>query len=192
MTLKTLVGITAAGMLALLVAGCTGPSAEELFSKAQSKHADAQHVLDSLKRKADPVELFTPVVAAYELIAEKFPKSEQTEQALFKAAELRTQYLNDVPGSVALYKRYAEAFPAAAKAPTALFMVGYLYNNTLLKPDSAAIAYKHFLELYPQNELATSAQFELQTIGKKPEDLIPQPVPSSVTSAPPKKAAAAH
>jgi hypothetical protein len=93
---------------------------------------------------------------------------------------------------VALYKRYAEAFPAAAKAPTALFMVGYLYNNALLKPDSAAIAYKHFLELYPQNELATSAQFELQSIGKKPEELIPEPVPSGVPSAPSKKTGAAH
>jgi hypothetical protein len=192
MTLKILAGITLAGMLAAVVAGCTGPSAEQLLSQAQSKHTDAQHILDSLKRKADPVELFTPVVAAYEQVAEKYPKSEQTEQALFKAAELRTQYLNDVPGAVALYRRYAEAFPAAAKAPTALFMVGYLYNNSLLKPDSAAIAYTHFLELYPQNELATSAQFELQTIGKKPEDLIPEPVPSKVTSTPSKKSGAPH
>ena len=192
MTFKTFAGITAAGMLALVVAGCSGPSAEELMNRAQSKHTDAQHILDSLKRKADPVELFAPVVAAYEQIAEKFPTSEQSELALFKAAELRTQYLSDVPGSVALYKRYAEAFPAAAKAPTALFMVGYLYNNALLKPDSAAIAYKHFLELYPQNELATSAQFELQSIGKKPEELIPEPVPSDVRSAPSKKTGAAH
>jgi hypothetical protein len=71
-------------------------------------------------------------------------------------------------------------------------MVGYLYNNSLLKPDSAAIAYKHFLELYPQNELATSAQFELQSIGKKPEEMIPQPVPSAISSSPSKKSGTAH
>jgi TolA-binding protein len=53
----------------------------------------------------------------------------------------------------------------SAKAPTALFMVGYIYNNQLGITDSASAAYKKFLKLYPQNELATSAQFELETLG---------------------------
>lgn len=186
MTLKTYAGLAATGLLAILVVGCGGRSAEEQFAAAQTRFNEAQHVVDSLKRKADPVELFTPVALAYEAVADDHPRSAQAEQALFRAAELRSQYLGDVPGALALYKRYAEDFPAAAKAPTALFMVGYLYNNNLFKPDSAEIAYKKFLELYPQSELVTSAQYELQTIGKKPEDMIPNPVIPVDTTAPPK------
>ena len=193
MTLKTFAGLAMAGLLAIMVIGCGGKSAEEQFAQAQAGFDQAQHMVDSLKRQADPVALFTPVVQAYEQLAADHPRSDQAEQALFKAAELRTQYLGDVAGAVALYKRHAEAFPAAAKAPTALFMVGYLYNNSLLKPDSAEIAYKKFLELYPQSELVTSAQYELQTMGKKPEDLIPNPVIPVDTTAPPhKKTVASH
>lgn len=186
MTVKNGACLAAAGMLALLVVGCGGKSADEQFAAAQARFDEAQHVVDSLKRKADPVELFKPVAEAFEQVAADHPRSVQAEQALFRAAELRSQYLGDVQGALALYKRYAEDFPAASKAPTALFMVGYLYNNGLLKPDSAEIAYKKFLELYPQSELATSAQYELQTIGKTPEELIPDPVIPVDSTAPPK------
>jgi hypothetical protein len=193
MTWKTFAGLAAAGLLAILVMSCGGISAEEQFAAAQTKFNEAQHVVDSLKRKADPVALFTPVAQAYEQVANDHPGSGQAEQALFQAAELRSKYLGDAPGGLSLYRRYAEDFPAAAKAPTALFMVGYLYNNYLLKSDSAEIAYKKFLELYPQSELVTSAQYELKTIGKKPEDLIPNPViPADTTAPPKKKASAAH
>jgi predicted TPR repeat methyltransferase len=54
-------------------------------------------------------------------------------------------------------------------------MVGYLYNNQLGMTDSAEAAYRKFLSLYPQNELATSAQFELETLGKDPQELLPPP-----------------
>lgn len=193
MTLTSSARLAVAGLLAILVVGCKGKSAEEQFAAAQARFDEAQHVVDSLKRKADPVALFTPVAEAYEQVAADHPRSEQAEQALFRAAELRSQYLGDVPGALSLYRRYAEDFPATTKAPTAQFMVGYLYNNGLLKPDSAEIAYKKFLELYPQSELATSAQYELQTIGKKPEDLIPNPVIPVDSTAPPRtKAPAAH
>jgi TolA-binding protein len=193
MTLKTSAALTMAVLFAIMVAGCGGKSAEEEMATAQASFDQARQAVDSLQRKADLVALFTPVVQAYELVAADHPKSEQAEQALFRAAELRSQYLNDIPGAVALYKRHAEHFPAAPKAPTALFMVGYLYNNVLLKPDSAEFVYKKFLELYPQSELATSAQYELQTIGKTPEELIPNPViPSDTTAGRMKKTTAKH
>lgn len=193
MTLKTSAALALAGLAAIIVAGCGGKSAEEQFAMAQASFETARHTADSLQRKADPVALFTPVAQAYELVAADHPKSEQAEQALFKAAELRSQYLNDIPGAVALYKEHVERFPAAPKAPTALFMVGYLYNNVLLKPDSAEIVYKKFLELYPQSELATSAQYELQTIGRSPEDLIPNPIiPADTTTVQKKKPVAKH
>lgn len=176
----------------LFVTGCSTPSADELYATAQNAHTEAQQVLDSLKRKADPVALFTPVVAAYEQVAAEFPKSDEAEHSLFKAAELRASYLQDVRGAVGLYARHAETFPASNRAPTALFMVGYLYNNHLLMADSAGAAYRKFLALYPQHELATSAQFELESLGKQPEELIPAERPGSVAATPAKKAPPQH
>jgi hypothetical protein len=52
-------------------------------------------------------------------------------------------------------------------------MVGYIYNNILNMVDSARVAYTRFLEQFPDAELATSAQYELNTLGKKPEELLP-------------------
>ena len=67
-----------------------------------------------------------------------------------------------------------------------MFLVGYLYNNELHNTDSAAAAYRRFLERFPQHEMATSAQYELQTLGKSPEELLPQ---DRETESPPPAAA---
>ena len=53
-----------------------------------------------------------------------------------------------------------------------MFMVGYIFNNDLNMVDSARAAYTRFLERFPEAELATSAQYELDNLGKKPEDLL--------------------
>jgi outer membrane protein assembly factor BamD (BamD/ComL family) len=160
-------------IVAVMVGGCSTPTADEMYAEAQAAHDAAQKVADSLGRKADFAALFTPVAAAYERVASEHPSSLPAEQALFKAAELHAGYLKNVPRAIEMYKRFVDSFPMSTKAPTALFMVGYLYNNHLGLSDSAAVAYRKFLRLYPQNELATSAQFEMETLGKKPEDLLP-------------------
>lgn len=182
MALLTGVLIIAAGIFN----GCSSPNADEMLAQAQVAHDQAQRAADSLGRSADAQALFAPVAAAYERVAFEHPSSLPAEQALFKAAELHAGYLQNVPRAIEMYKRFVDSFPMSAKAPTALFMVGYLYNNHLGMTDSAAVAYRQFLQQYPQNELATSAQFELETLGRKPEELLPvQPDPQAA-SAPPR------
>jgi tetratricopeptide (TPR) repeat protein len=172
-------------MVAVVAGGCNTPTADELLARAQTAHDKAQRAADSLGRKADARALFAPVAEAYERVAFEHPTSLPAEQALFKAAELHAGYLQDVPRAIEMYKRFVDNFPMSAKAPTALFMVGYLYNNQLGITDSAAAAYKKFLKLYPQNELATSAQFELETLGKRPEELLPaQPGQNAAAESP--------
>jgi len=174
--------IIAAGIMG----GCGSPNADEMLAQAQAAHDQAQRAADSLGRNADAQALFGPVAAAYERVAFEHPSSLPAEQALFKAAELHAGYLQNVPRAIEMYKRFADSFPMSAKAPTALFMVGYLYNNHLGMTDSAAVAYKRFLQQYPQNELATSAQFELETLGKKPEELLLARPDPQAASAPPR------
>lgn len=158
---------------AVLLTGCTAESAEELYARAQAAHQYAQDMVDSLGRGADAKALFAPALEAYEQLVADHPASAQAEQALFKVAEIQAGVFQDVPAAIDSYKRYAVHYAGSAKAPTALFMVGYLYNNYLGNTDSAGTAYRRFLQLYPSHELSTSAQFELENLGRDPQDLLP-------------------
>lgn len=169
--------------LALLFAGCQTRTPEDLYAGAQSAHQEAQHALDSIGRTADAKALFASTLEAYERVIDDHPASVQAEQALMKIAELEAGVCQDVPRAIEAYKRFARVYPASAKAPTALFMVGYLYNNYLANIDSAAAAYRLFLQLYPTHELATSAQFELENVGKDPQELLPAEPPKAAAGA---------
>jgi outer membrane protein assembly factor BamD (BamD/ComL family) len=163
----------------LLFAGCSKKSAPELLQQAQESQQLAQHAIDSLGARANVPELFMPVVRDYESVFNGHPSSPEAEQALFKVAELQAGVLNDPQKAVDAFRRYASAFPSGPKAQTAMFMIGYIYNNNLNMLDSASAAYKRFLERFPESELATSAQYELNTLGKKPEELLPpEPAPA--------------
>ena len=60
---------------------------------------------------------------------------------------------------------------AENSTPAALFLIGFVYNNHLHNLDSARIAYEQFLTQYPSHEMASSAKFELDNLGKSPEEL---------------------
>ena len=53
-----------------------------------------------------------------------------------------------------------------------LFMIGYLSANQLGDNTKAKRIYNEFLEKYPDDELVSSVKFELQNIGKRPEEII--------------------
>jgi len=149
-----------------------------MFKIAEESQQAAQHSIDSLGAKADKAALMEPVLANYRMVFDEYPSSAEAEQALFKVGELEAGLLNRPDKAVETFKLYANAFPSIARAQTAMFMVGYLYNNNLAMIDSARAAYMRFLARYPQSELATSAQFELDNLGKKPDDLLLQEKPS--------------
>jgi TolA-binding protein len=51
-------------------------------------------------------------------------------------------------------------------------MLGFIYANELNNYEKAKIYYQKFLERYPNSELAISAKFELENLGRKPEEII--------------------
>jgi outer membrane protein assembly factor BamD (BamD/ComL family) len=68
---------------------------------------------------------------------------------------------------LALLKEY----PDGMFADRALFMVGYLNANHLKNLDKAREYYTKFIEKYPDHELVTAAKYELETLGKDPDEL---------------------
>jgi outer membrane protein assembly factor BamD (BamD/ComL family) len=68
---------------------------------------------------------------------------------------------------LALLKEY----PDGMFADRALFMVGYINNNHLKNLDRAREYYTKFIEKYPNHELVTAAKYELENLGKDPDEL---------------------
>jgi outer membrane assembly lipoprotein YfiO len=146
--------------LALLYIGCSVPSPEETYKKAE----------EALKAGNIPL-----AIECYNQVVSDHPGSPLAEQAAFRIAAAQHNEMHDYQGAIGSYQRYVELYPDGEKAPTALFLTGFLYNNELHKLDSAAVAYRLFLERYPKHEMAASAQFELENLGKSPEELLPKP-----------------
>jgi TolA-binding protein len=162
---------------AVMVGGCSRPSPEESFAKAEAAHRLARKTADSLAGKVDPKTLFAPVVKELSDLISEHPTSPLAERALFLRAAIRTNDTKEHELAVSDYRLYAERYPEGEKTPLALFLVGYIYNNELHNLDSAAAAYRLFLQKYPTNEMAMSAQFELNTLGKTPEELVAREQP---------------
>jgi TolA-binding protein len=160
-------------LLAALGAGCSPPSPKTMLARAASAEeaarAKADTVRDAVRRSA----MFGEALEMYGGLREKYPDSPEAEQALFKIATIHNNDTRRFPEAVALYKEYADRYPDEEKAAVATFLIGYIYHNELGMLDSAESAYRTFLSRYPDHELAVSAQFELNSLGKSPEEILP-------------------
>ncbi len=161
--------------LALLVMliGCSKPSANDYFSKAEGEYKAAKGIADTLQNRGGAAKLFEPALENYMKVVREYPDDPLAERALFMTATIRNNEMRDPDAAVVSYKLYANRYPDSKQAPVATFLVGYLYHNDLHLLDSAASWYRRFLDRYPQHEMAVSAQFELSSLGKSPDDLLP-------------------
>ena len=160
-------------VMLVLLAGCGKQSAEDYFSKAEGEYKTARETADTLRNRDNMAKLFEPAMENYMKVVQEYPDDPLAGPALFMAATIRNNEMRDPEQAVVLYKQFADKYPDAKKAPVATFLVGYLYHNDLYMLDSASTWYKRFLDRYPQDEMAASAQFELNSLGKSLDQLIP-------------------
>ncbi len=164
----------ALGLTSLVVlAGCGKPTASEYFSRAEVEYKAARATADTLQNREAVTKLFEPAVESYSKVVQDYPNDPLAERALFMTAKIRNDDMRDPENAIVSFRQYADKYPEATQAPVATFMVGYLYHNELHQLDSASSWYKRFLDRYPQNEMAVSAQFELSSLGKSPDELLP-------------------
>ncbi len=119
-------------------------------------------------REAESRKNYQLAAERFEDIVDRFPSRPYAESSLVRLADIYTNGAKDVPKAVRAYRRYYLMFPESKQAPTMLFLSGFLYNNDLHQLDSARSVYEIFLSHYPHHELAASAKFELETLGKDP------------------------
>jgi outer membrane protein assembly factor BamD (BamD/ComL family) len=157
----------------VLLAGCSKRTANDYYSQAEREYKRAQQVADTSHNREDLSNLFKPALEGYQKVVQEYPNDPLAEQALFMVATIQSNQMHDLEQAVVSYKLFANTHPDAKRAPEATFLVGYLYNNSLNQFDSASVWLKRFLDRYPNHELAASAQFELNQLGKSPDQLIP-------------------
>lgn len=140
----------------LLMAGCGGPSEEELMSKA--KEAQEAHQYDES-------------IAAYEQLIKDHPKGARRAEAIYTLASIYQNARKDYPSAIRLYRQLADEYASHPNAPSALFLVGFVFHNEMGEIDSARVAYQTFLDRYGDHEMAPSARFELANLGKRADDI---------------------
>jgi len=162
---------------ALLVAGCGKPTAEEYFARGEQEFRKAEQIADSLRSVEAAREAFKPALALFGKVVSEYPQHPLADSALFTMANITNGNLHMPAEAIEGYREYCRRFPEGKQAPLAMFLIGYLYNNDLHNSDSAAAAYRRFLAKYPGSAMAESAQFELNTLGKSPDEVLPRVLP---------------
>ena len=144
-------------VLVFALAGCSKPSAEEMFNKG----VDAQKT-----------EQYDAAIDLYQKLITVYPDSARTPEAYYAIATIYQNYKHSYQQAIYTFRQLVEKYPNHATSPSASFLIGFIYNNDLKNIDSARIAYEDFIKRYPTNQLAMSAQFELSNLGKDPAEIL--------------------
>jgi TolA-binding protein len=161
-------------IVALFLTSCSKPPAEEYMKKAEEAEKGGQ---------------WSVALEEYQKLVKDHPADVLTETALFNIAAIQHNNLQNFQAAVDAYKAFVVRYPDGKKTPTAVFLIGFLFHNELKNLDSAKSYYQQFLSKYPDNEMATSAQFELQNLGKSPDEILPRPIAEAPPPKSDKKAA---
>ena len=122
--------------------------------------------------EAQKANKFDESLQNYQQLLDDYPKSPKAPEALFAIGSICQDKRRDIYRAIRCYRRIVQEFPTNATTSGAQFLIGFLYNNELRNLDSAKIAYEDFLRMYPDNPMAPSARFELENLGKDPNEIM--------------------
>lgn len=142
---------------AFSVLGCTKMSEEELWRRVEQSRTSGN--VDS-------------TILVCQEILQEYPAGQKAAPALYSLAESYQNGKHDYRASVIYYRTFVAKYPDLKSTPLAIFVAGFIYNNNLQMTDSARLMYQDFLARFPGHELAASAKFELDNLGKTPDEII--------------------
>lgn len=145
------------GLVLLISIGC-GPkkTKEQLYAEAL---------------KYEREENFKEAINTYEQIVKEYPTSNSSDSILFKIGQIYANNLTDFEDAIAAHERLIEKYPDSKLSAHSLFMIGFHFNNNVSDTVSARKYYEKFLEKYPNHELASSVKWELNNLGKDPNEI---------------------
>lgn len=141
----------------LFLSGCAKKEDLTLLQKAEQEYQS--------RNLKTAIEIYNHFVQTY-------PKSEKAPEILFKLAQIHYSELQLPKEAVKFLEQIIQNYPDSKEAMNALFLLGFIYANEIKDYTKAKEYYQTFLEKYPNSELSTSAKFELENLGKEPENII--------------------
>lgn len=141
----------------LLLISCSQVSEEELLSRGAEAFSAGE---------------YGAAKDHYLQVFEEYPRSPSRPDVLYALGTIAQNSDGDFSGAVTYFRTLAEEFPDHPRASNALFLVGFILHNDLGLIDSARTAYEEFLSKYPDHEMSSSVRFELENLGKKPDEIV--------------------
>lgn len=112
-------------------------------------------------------------VDAVEALALVSPQDTIVPDHLYTAAEV-ARSIRTFPKAMSLYDWLIDTYPSHTKTANALFIKGFILEQDYKRSDEAKLIYEQFLTKYPDHEMAQSAEFLLDNIGKSDQEILKQ------------------
>lgn len=141
----------------LLLAGCAKLTEDQLWQKVEDTRKTGNY--DS-------------TIQVCQALLRQYPDGKDASAALYMIGETYQNGKHDYHAAINYYHAFVNKYPDLNSTPVAMFVIGFVYNNNLQMIDSARVAYQAFIEKFPNHELAPSAKFELDNLGKTPDEII--------------------
>jgi tetratricopeptide (TPR) repeat protein len=110
-------------------------------------------------------------VDASEAFALAAPNDPKAADYLYKGAEV-ARSMRTMPKAMSIYDWILEDYPTYEKTPTVMFIKGFIMEQDFKKIEEAKALYTQFLERFPEHQMASSAKFLLDNLGKSEEDIL--------------------
>jgi len=141
----------------LFLFGCSKMTEDELWQKVEQSRAGNN---------------FDSTIQVCHRIVQEYPNGQRASAALYLLGETYQNGKHDYHTAINYYQAFVKKYPGLNATPIAMFIIGFIYNNNLQMIDSAKIAYQEFVAKFPSHELASSAKFEIENLGKSPDEII--------------------
>lgn len=141
----------------LFLFGCSTMSEDELWQKVEQARTGNN---------------FDSTIQVCQAIVREYPNGRKASAALYLLGETYQNGKHDYHTAINYYQAFVKKYPDLNSTPIAMFIIGFIYNNNLQMIDSARITYQEFVTKFPNHDLAASAKFELENLGKSPDEIV--------------------
>jgi len=110
-------------------------------------------------------------IQLYQQIITEYPNGKFAPEAQYRMATL---YLMEkkLEKAVQLLEDVDAKYPKSEYGHKSLFVAGFTYSNDLGNIEKARSTYQSYLQKYPDSNMAETARFELQNLGKTTDEIL--------------------
>ncbi len=139
--------------LALSWAGCSGKSADALFTEGERASHNVARYSQAEKLLAEFVQ--------------RFPRDARIDIALIALARIHQNQDRHLD-AIAAYQKILDNYSDSYKADEAQFMIGFILDS-LEDYEKARTAYQRVIDQFPHSDFVDDARISLEYLGKSPD-----------------------